>query len=509
MSLRLRLFLLFGALMATLMTTQWLMVRQLTRQTLSEFADQTLQVSRQLVDFFSHEAFSRTLDPGDADALDKPHDRTAANDGSNPARDGGRRMERQLKVFDYRVDDKTGTPPTGKEGDKVIVKQILQDFDVSLSGTPSETRPKGQHSAVLVASNQPNEFRLRIQSPGIQKDIEVSSAAFREKFDTLSTRLLLGTMAILLVGLALGATMAHRMLRPLEEMAGTAAEIAKGRWGLQVSAVGGGEIQKAIQAFNEMSIRLQEYDQRQKTWQQERQLSELGQIARSFAHTIRNPLNTLGLSLEELARRIDPDDEAAEELTRAARQQIRRVDQWIRSFLTLASREEGLGGPVDLRSLIEDIVLEAVQDGHAKIKLEEEGLDRLPTIHGVETEVRGMIHALATNAAEACGDNGLIQIRAHGQGDQVVIEVRDDGPGLAEEVRRQLFSPHVTTKPRGAGMGLYLTHRIAVTRYGGSLQLEPCPPHGVLATLTLSARPPASPPQGLPAIGGGGAEASS
>ena len=51
------------------------------------------------------------------------------------------------------------------------------------------------------------------------------------------------------------------------------------------------------------------------------------------------------------------------------------------------------------------------------------------------------------------------------------MEIEDEGEGLAEEIRRRLFTPHLSTKANGSGMGLFLAHRIATNRYGGSLEL--------------------------------------
>ena len=65
------------------------------------------------------------------------------------------------------------------------------------------------------------------------------------------------------------------------------------------------------------------------------------------------------------------------------------------------------------------------------------------------------------------------------------MEVEDDGPGLPASVRERLFQPHVTTKSTGAGMGLFLAHRIATSRLGGSLQLDDREGGGTLAVLEL------------------------
>jgi C4-dicarboxylate-specific signal transduction histidine kinase len=72
----------------------------------------------------------------------------------------------------------------------------------------------------------------------------------------------------------------------------------------------------------------------------------------------------------------------------------------------------------------------------------------------------------------------------------VRVTIDDDGPGLPEEVRARLFTPHLTTKANGSGMGLFLAHRIATARYGGRLELAAREAGGTSAVLELGSRRP-------------------
>jgi nitrogen-specific signal transduction histidine kinase len=68
------------------------------------------------------------------------------------------------------------------------------------------------------------------------------------------------------------------------------------------------------------------------------------------------------------------------------------------------------------------------------------------------------------------------------------LEVDDEGPGLPPEIRQRLFTPHLSTKANGSGMGLFLAHRIAGNRYGGRLELLDLEPTGTRAVLELRDR---------------------
>jgi signal transduction histidine kinase len=108
--------------------------------------------------------------------------------------------------------------------------------------------------------------------------------------------------------------------------------------------------------------------------------------------------------------------------------------------------------------------------------------------------VRATVLNLLLNAAQAMGGNGRIAVAIARKGEDAVIEVRDNGPGIPAEIREQIFEPFFTTKARGGGLGLPIARRTAEL-HGGSLGLA-CPESGgTTVTLTLPLRPPISEPQ--------------
>jgi len=85
--------------------------------------------------------------------------------------------------------------------------------------------------------------------------------------------------------------------------------------------------------------------------------------------------------------------------------------------------------------------------------------------------LRQVLVNLLDNAASAISREGTIAIAARTVGEDVVIEVEDNGVGLPTEDTETLVEPFFSTKGRGSGMGLAMVHRI-VTDHGGSLELE-------------------------------------
>ena len=76
--------------------------------------------------------------------------------------------------------------------------------------------------------------------------------------------------------------------------------------------------------------------------------------------------------------------------------------------------------------------------------------------------MKGILTNLLENAAEAAGPSGSVLTLTRLQGDQVVVEVHDSGPGISEEASRTLFEPTITFKKHGMGLGLSIASKNAL-----------------------------------------------
>jgi signal transduction histidine kinase len=92
---------------------------------------------------------------------------------------------------------------------------------------------------------------------------------------------------------------------------------------------------------------------------------------------------------------------------------------------------------------------------------------------------------LAINALEAMGDRGTLTVRWRpAEGERVVVEFIDDGPGIPADDLRRVGEPFFTTKRGGTGLGLAIAQRI-VERHGGTLEIESPPGRGTCARVAL------------------------
>ncbi len=86
------------------------------------------------------------------------------------------------------------------------------------------------------------------------------------------------------------------------------------------------------------------------------------------------------------------------------------------------------------------------------------------------SQLRQVLVNLLTNAVQAMGNEGLIEVEAHRVGDYDEMVVRDEGPGIAEERWEWVFEPLYTTKAKGTGLGLSISRQV-VERHGGRLEV--------------------------------------
>ena len=500
MSLRTRLFLIFGGLVCLLLLAQWLMFRSLSmelgRKT-GDLAFHTVRDFAHVVSFYADgEAGNKT---GDAKVFGTKIEQELVIDRHGDIID---KKSEDVVVKKYAYTHKTpgdASPPQMRT--KVVRWHLSEDNATTVDEIGSNRFFMTSSAAGSQASNEPgaglNEsFVIRLE-PGPREALVLASPSFEQRIplrkdlilESLAKRqgqFLAGSMGVLVVGLIIVAMAAHRVSSPLRLLATTAESVGKGNLGVQIPEQQvSGEVGIAIREFNKMSAHLKELETQAQTMRQREYLSELGEIANGLAHTIRNPLNTLGLALDQIAA-AEPRQNKADDLVPVARAQIRRIDQWVRSFLALASQGSARQDQVRLDGIVQDVVLEALQDGGAgNRRLDVVITPDLPPVSGVEPELRAVIQALVVNAVEASPPAGKVTVNVARLENDVVITVTDEGPGLPQQVRDKLFTPHVTTKETGSGMGLFLANRIITSRYGGRLCIEDRPTGGTSAIVTL------------------------
>ncbi len=208
----------------------------------------------------------------------------------------------------------------------------------------------------------------------------------------------------------------------------------------------------------------------------------LGRLSSGVAHEIRSPLNALSMATQRLRREIVLDDPAArahfEGLTAALRAAVGRVDATVEDFLSLGRDRR----PAELRALeIGDLVREAIEGERS------DAVASGPSLQVTADRVL-LVRVLANllrNAREVAPP-GTTNVTWRTDGDGVVLEVIDGGPGIPPEERERVFEPFHTARRGGTGLGLTIAKE-ALERMGGSIRIGDAPDGGARFTLRLNA----------------------
>jgi PAS domain S-box-containing protein len=216
-------------------------------------------------------------------------------------------------------------------------------------------------------------------------------------------------------------------------------------------------------------------------------LSEMGNLAAGVAHEIRNPLNTISIAAQRLASEFVPEQNKDEYLsfTEKIRSETRRLNEIITRFLALAREEKKQRAKVALPPLIDE-VSEFVRVEAEKVAIKVE-TGEVPdvSVEADRDKLKQVFLNLFNNTKEAlAGKPGRFQIRSRVDGRSLDIQVCDDGPGIASEIREKVFSPYFTTKETGTGLGLATIHQI-VADIGGDIRAGESEWGGACFTITL------------------------
>jgi len=212
----------------------------------------------------------------------------------------------------------------------------------------------------------------------------------------------------------------------------------------------------------------------EETIQSER-LNALTMLAAGVAHEVGNPLNSLNIQLQLLARRLRKLPEAQrKDLLKSvdvAKEEISRLDTVIRQFLG-AIRPARLDRHLEnINQLVQESVrfLEA-ETTDRNIIVETELRADLPLLDVDRTQIKQAFFNVIRNAFQAMKSGGILRIRTDLDDRFVSVAFADTGGGIPEVEMSKIFEPYFTTKTSGSGLGLLIVRRI-VREHGGEIEL--------------------------------------
>ncbi len=272
----------------------------------------------------------------------------------------------------------------------------------------------------------------------------------------------------LLIGLGLTYALARRILEPVRELDHGAAEIARGNYNYRVPVTSHDELGRLAAAFNDMSGSIRHA--RAELIRQER-ISTIGRLSTSIVHDLRNPLAAIYGGSEML---VDGDlsPEQVRRLSLNIYQSSRRVQEMLQELSDLRRGKTRTPEMCHLKEVVSaavDSYAEAARQQSVKIDSNVPEELELPL---ERARMERVFLNLIGNAIEAMPDGGSVRISAGQEPRGILVTVEDTGPGIAAQIRGQLFSPFVSAgKKNGLGLGLALCHQ-TILDHGGDLWLD-------------------------------------
>ncbi|MEM1083596.1 MAG: ATP-binding protein [Verrucomicrobiota bacterium] len=223
-------------------------------------------------------------------------------------------------------------------------------------------------------------------------------------------------------------------------------------------------------------------------------LNALTLLAAGVAHEIGNPLNSLDIHLQLLARKLKklpPGDRAPlEENLDTARKEIQRLDTILRQFLEAIRPSTPQREACDLHQVIRETLKLLEPELEAReIVVELDFADEFPAMDLDATQFQQVIYNLLRNAYQALqGKGGVIRISTRSNDYECRISISDNGSGISPEQMGSLFEPYRTTKQSGTGLGLLIVRRV-VREHGGEIEIESEPEAGTTIHINLPRGP--------------------
>ena len=216
------------------------------------------------------------------------------------------------------------------------------------------------------------------------------------------------------------------------------------------------------------------------------ELAALGSLAANLAHEIRNPLNAISINLELLEEDLESRKTPVETVG-MARREVGRLSRLVNDFLVYARPSSPVLETFDAGALLRDVsalLAPACERAGVELVVAGEGV----TVRADRGQLSQVVVNLALNAVQAMDGAAVrrVELTARRDGERVVLEVADTGPGIVKAELARVREAFFTRRKGGTGLGLAIADRI-VTAHGGTLELANRPQGGLVAKVVLPA----------------------
>jgi signal transduction histidine kinase len=295
----------------------------------------------------------------------------------------------------------------------------------------------------------------------------------------------LAALCFILLGAAIGLSLAERIADPVRRLTRATRRIARGDFDARIAVRSADELKRLVDAFNAMAAELaKQRVQLERT----HRLEAWAEMARQVAHEIKNPLTPIQLSAEHLQRvhadRGEPLGPVLESCVSSILGQVRLLRQIAAEFSSFASSPTARLAPVDVPPLVAEVVDPYRTGLTGRIEIDNRATGPLPRVQVDRTLVARALANIVENALHAMPGKGRLDIDAAATDGHVTVQVRDTGVGMDKDALARVFEPYFSTKTTGTGLGLPIARR-NIELSGGTIEVESEKGVGTTVRITL------------------------
>jgi two-component system, OmpR family, sensor histidine kinase BaeS len=283
-----------------------------------------------------------------------------------------------------------------------------------------------------------------------------------------------GILLFVFLVVGFGGISLRRLIVPLDDLLKAAERVGQGDYSVQVQEKGPRELRSLERAFNSMAARLHITDEQRR------------EMLADVTHELRTPLTVVQGNLEGMLDGVYPADEAN---LRALLEETNILARLVDDLRTLTLAESGVlqlrKEPTDLAMLIRDTLSGfQTQAGNAGVSLVADIADNLPWLELDPGRIRQVLSNLATNALRYTPLGGTITVRYRQAGEQALLEMQDNGPGIPADTLPNVFERfYKSTDSGGMGLGLAIARHL-VEAHDGTISAVSA--HGTGTTMRIT-----------------------
>ncbi len=220
-----------------------------------------------------------------------------------------------------------------------------------------------------------------------------------------------------------------------------------------------------------------------------RRLAAIGRLTSGVAHEVKNPINAIVLHLENLRHKLPELQPDAKRHIDIIGSEIHRLDRVVQVLVDFTRPVELRLREVDLRKVLEDVVAVAQPEAETLGVRIERNLPIEPVLVSIDSDlIKQAVLNVMLNGIQAMAHGGKLSVSLSCKNGSAIAEIKDEGPGIPDDVREKIFTLYFTTKKSGTGIGLAMTYRVMQLHHG-TVDFRSAPGQGATFDLSLPLLP--------------------